>query len=359
MKIWVAAGGVWHQAGLIAALQELGHEVVNIGPVEVGGCKQIRIGSRIQRRAVTTLPGGDLLWCQWFGRRFAGSVKRRSDEVDLVIGWSSYMLEALQQAGPPVLLVRGSHHIETQAQLLGRYGPSSAIVAREIAEYERAAAVTVPTARIAKDARWSARQRVNVIESPYGFPSTAETAWGRCTPPTPIRVAVVGEVGYRKGSDRLIESLADQDVIVDVVGKRARSAWRHPKLPAGWNVHGQVDREQVQKILASSHLLLSLSREEGMQRAGQEAMAVGTPVVATKESGLSRWLDAGAGIEIQDYKPEAVRAAIEDLVDNWKEYSRKATEVASSWTWRQHADLLLAGIDSSSTSSGIPTVGRP
>src|SRR6185369_8810153 len=123
MRIWIAAGGVWHQAGLIAGLQELGHEVTNIGPVEIGDCSQVKIGSRALRKAATALRNGDLFWYQWFGRRFADHLARSANEVDLVIGWSSFMHEALEEPAPPIVLVRGSHHIETQADLLGRYGP--------------------------------------------------------------------------------------------------------------------------------------------------------------------------------------------------------------------------------------------
>ena len=298
VRIWIAAGGVWHQAGLIAGLQELGHGVTNIGPVEIGDCSQVKIGSRALREAATALRNGDLFWFQWFGRRFADHLARSANEVDLVIGWSSFMHEALQKPAPPIVLVRGSHHIETQADLLGRYGPSSALVAREVEEYQRALAVTVPTHQIAMDHRWLAERRpvVRVIASPYGFPSAATEA--RIAPPSPPRVAIVGEVGYRKGIDRVIDSLEGLSVVVNVVGKRSRAERRRWRLPADWHVHGQVGRGEVQRISVTSHMLLSLSREEGMQRAGQEAMAVGTPVIATKETGLSWWLDAGADIEL-------------------------------------------------------------
>src|SRR2546421_292497 len=88
-------------------------------------------------------------------------------------------------------------------------------------------------------------------------------------------------------------------------------------------------------------------REDGMARAGQEAMACGLPVVATPESGLGLWINRGAGVLLgSNPQPGAILQACNVVRDHIEELSQAAVEVASSWSWRDHAEQLLRAMAS-------------
>jgi glycosyltransferase involved in cell wall biosynthesis len=113
-------------------------------------------------------------------------------------------------------------------------------------------------------------------------------------------------------------------------------------LPSWWDAHGQVRHAEVMVAVAEASALVLLSRQEGMARVGQEAMAVGTPIVVSPATGLGAWLTDGGGIVVEDPDdPDAVRAAIGEVMRDWQHHADRAREVARSWTWRDHAQGLL------------------
>jgi glycosyltransferase involved in cell wall biosynthesis len=85
-----------------------------------------------------------------------------------------------------------------------------------------------------------------------------------------------------------------------------------------------------------------------MARIGLESLALGTPVIATAESGLSGWLSRGCGLTIAH--PESALEmghAMEQVSAHWKDLNEAAIAVARSWTWRDHAHALVGAFESS------------
>jgi glycosyltransferase involved in cell wall biosynthesis len=71
-------------------------------------------------------------------------------------------------------------------------------------------------------------------------------------------------------------------------------------------------------------------------------MSRGLPVIATASAGLGEWLEQGAGIELPDNMvPNQLAEAVSKVLDNQAQYSCRALEVAGSWHWRDHADLMM------------------
>jgi glycosyltransferase involved in cell wall biosynthesis len=338
MRTFVVAGGTWHQDGLISGLRALGHETVEISPrAFTPADRLLRVGNNLQKAALLRLPYGQEAWAKWFGSHASRVLKSHITPDDVVLGWSSFLTEILAWWHGHAVVIRGSHHIETQAGKLGAFGPSPIIVRRELREYVAASAVTVPTAEIAADPNWVRNGARPPVVSPYGFPEFHGMRRER----VPGRVVVVGALSYRKGTDRVYESSAGTGWEVVLVGKRARREHITKPPPSEVMLRGQLKPEIALQTVATAEVFLSLSREEGMQRAGQEAIALGVPVVATREAGLGVWLSRGCGIEIGDYTPARVQQAIRSVLLRREQHSRICGEVSSSWTWTDHVREVL------------------
>ncbi|HEX8209000.1 MAG TPA: glycosyltransferase [Longimicrobium sp.] len=117
-------------------------------------------------------------------------------------------------------------------------------------------------------------------------------------PGTPL-IAGVGHVYPRKGFDLLIDALAEvprAEVVIAGTGPaeeslRARAA----ALGVAGRVRWAGFRDDVPRLLGACDLFVLSSRNEGMANVMLEAMAAGTPVVATGVSGVRRALDAREG----------------------------------------------------------------
>jgi glycosyltransferase involved in cell wall biosynthesis len=278
---------------------------------------------------------------------FGVSAVARLREAELMVCWSSFALAALRLLPDiPAIVVRGSSHIRTQRAALAGLGcgPSGLTVALEEAEYDSADLVTVPTVEIARDPRW-ARHRSAVVAVPYGFPPI-EVLPRSGLQQRRLRVLFVGEPGLRKGIDLLAAALARDVHRIDVT-VAGRPTVSPGGLPNWWRLEGLVAPARVRELMRCHDCLVLPSREDGMARAGQEAMACGLPVVATPESGLGLWIAGGAGVLLpSNPQPGAILQAFGVVRDHLEELSHAALEVASSWSWKDHAEKLLAAIAS-------------
>ena len=221
--------------------------------------------------------------------------------------------------------------------------PSAAMVALERYEYGRATRVTVPTPEIAADPAWR-QDGASVNISAYGFPEWTGTV--QRGERVNGRVVFGGEIGYRKGIDRLMAALPDpaRGARECVLFGRPVRGFPVADIPSWWQLPGYVGSTQMREELARASVLVLLSREEGMARVGQEALACGTPIVVSPESGLASWLADGGGFSVDPTDPQAVRDAFERLDDDWEHHSRVALQTARSWSWQDHASTVLEGL---------------
>jgi glycosyltransferase involved in cell wall biosynthesis len=343
VRIGIVVGGTWHAPSLAAALRELGHrtEVVSVAQGYDGRRRatvlrqMLRVGSLSRCSA----PVANAI--------FGVSAVARVREAELIVCWSSFALAALRLLPDiPSIVVRGNSHVRTQRSLLAGFGcgPSRLTVALEEAEYDAADLVTVPTEAIAQDPRWGIH-RSAVVAVPYGFPGI-EVHRRRGLQHRRLRVLFAGEAGLRKGIDLLASALARDVHEIDVtIAGRPTVASR--ELPNWWRLEGWVAPARVHELMRCHDCLVLPSREEGMARAGQEAMACGLPVVATPESGLGLWINRGAGVLLpSDPQPSAILQAFNVVREHTEALSQAALEVASSWSWRDHAEQLLGAITS-------------
>ncbi len=109
-------------------------------------------------------------------------------------------------------------------------------------------------------------------------------------PGSGLRLVAVGRLVHQKGFDRLIEMMADLlgTVHLSIIGdgpEREALARTVELAGLGQRVSLVGYRSDVPRFLAGADAMLMPSRWEGMPNAALEALACGTPVIATPTSG--------------------------------------------------------------------------
>jgi glycosyltransferase involved in cell wall biosynthesis len=110
-------------------------------------------------------------------------------------------------------------------------------------------------------------------------------------------------------------------------------------LPAEAVYNPRPPQDRLRLLYAGCDAWLFGSRSEGFGLPLLEAMACGTPVVATPAGAAPELLAAGGGLLVPPEDPAAMAAAIERIIaldaEAWQAMSRQARAIASAYTWEQ------------------------
>lgn len=294
-RVW---GGNEKWAATVAAgLRDRGHEVVV--SCRAGGV----VAERLAEMGVRTSgvrPGGDLdllaalRFSRWLARERPDAVLATSWNRTPTVAW------AARRAGVPRLVVRLGI-----VRPLPRRG-------RHTRSYRRGVDAMIVNAREIREewirsAPWFPAEAIHVVHNGIRPPAAVpgeERAAVRAelgAPPGVPLIAGVGHVYPRKGFDLLIDAFAalpGREGRLAIVGSGPHEAElreRAERLGVADRVLWPGFRSDVPRVLAASDVFALSSRNEGMANVVLEAMAVGTPVVATDISGVRYALGAGAG----------------------------------------------------------------
>ncbi|GAA1904000.1 glycosyltransferase family 4 protein [Lapillicoccus jejuensis] len=133
-----------------------------------------------------------------------------------------------------------------------------------------------------------------------------------------------------KGVSHLLDAVAklraERDVTLDLVGRLedggpARRRIAELGLEDAVTVHTGITDEALAGLLASAQLAVVASLYEGFSLPTVEAMACGTPVVASDAGALPEVL-GDAGVLVPPGDAEAIAAAVRDLLDDDAERAR-------------------------------------
>ena len=137
------------------------------------------------------------------------------------------------------------------------------------------------------------------------------------------------------------------DVVFLVVGDGPLDVTvRSRRQELGLDEHVQLlgSREDVARLVASFDVFLLTSRWEGLPRVVPEAMAAGTPVVATDVDGTSEIVsDGDTGRLIPAGDPRRAAEAVLDLLEHRERadgLASRAVDVVSAWDARKMVDRL-------------------
>jgi len=112
---------------------------------------------------------------------------------------------------------------------------------------------------------------------------------------------------------------------------------------------GARDQNQLPAFYANATAVLMPSDYESFGMAALEAMASGTPVIASRVGGLAYLVgDGETGYLVPVREPQVIAARIADLLSDPQkrvEMGRRAAEVAQEYSWSQIVDRVLAIFD--------------
>jgi glycosyltransferase involved in cell wall biosynthesis len=163
-----------------------------------------------------------------------------------------------------------------------------------------------------------------------------------------IRLLAVGRLVYVKGHRDLICAIAALKVVDPMRRYELTILGEGPDAKAYFNlaqmlgvdsqikILGQIDRGTIFTYYDQADVFCLSSYSEGTPKVVLEAMARGTPVVATDVGGVSTVVEHGiSGTLVMSGKPKKMAAAIKELLDDselYERYSRNGLTVADAHT---------------------------
>lgn len=304
MKVAIASLGRFWLLDLARELDRQGGHIRFYSYVPVS--RGVRFGLRAARqRTVLPLLAPFVVWQGYAPRLWSdlrerataraldAAVVARLEPCDVFICLSGAYLAAAHHAkrryGAQVWLERGSRHILSQRDILtatGAQGPSNFIIDRELAGYELADRIVVPSTHVVESFLEKAPHlESKLFVNPYGVDLAQFPQLGAPPVLTPPTVLFVGGWSVRKGADILAESIRRLDGvrllhvggIVDLPFPDD-SRFEHVDPVPQWKLTNYYER---------AHVFALASREEGLALVQAQALASGLPLVCTERTGGS------------------------------------------------------------------------
>jgi phosphatidylinositol alpha-1,6-mannosyltransferase len=133
--------------------------------------------------------------------------------------------------------------------------------------------------------------------------------------PAHVKLVIVGGGDEREMLQDLVKELKLEDRVIFV---------------------GQVDRSVVTLYRKASDIFVCASRSEGLGNAFLSAMASRLPVIATREGGLSEFMEDGkTGWVVEKDNPEQIAAAVKDILEDREKVGRIA-ETAQKMVFEEY-----------------------
>jgi glycosyltransferase involved in cell wall biosynthesis len=213
----------------------------------------------------------------------------------------------MQRRGGAYVCDRGSTHIlfqdrvlREEAEIVGlkRRPIHDYAITKELAEYAVADAIFTPSHFTFRSFVEQGVPAAKMKLIPYGI-NTAFFAPRRAKSER-FTVLFAGNVSYRKGVHYLLKAWsrwAPAGAQLRIAGAAATELdqlvrWAGGK-PANVEFLGHLDRETLAVEMSSAHALVLPSVEEGLALVMAQAMACGTPVIATENTGAATLFDDG------------------------------------------------------------------
>ncbi|HUR91711.1 MAG TPA: glycosyltransferase family 1 protein [Gemmatimonadaceae bacterium] len=324
------AGIARYTAGLLSATRD----IADIDLIGVGGGPLEKRGTL--RKRLTTLRQ-DFWWYPYAGRNTAKSLGARVYHSPLPRG------PIAKGDMPTVITVHDLvplHFPETTTPWSRLY---STLTFERI--LDAASIVLAPSQDTARDIRQSlgiSAERIRVV--PNGVDEFFFSAPGEAPPiPRPF-ILFVGTPEPRKNLGRLAEA-------VTALRSRGRSETLVVAGCDGWGgiqldsssvtMLGRVSDATLRSLYAHAACLAIPSLHEGFGLPAIEAMATGTPVVAS-DRGALREVTGGDAVLVDPLDPEAIASGIVTAIEDRDRLSTRGRERARLFSWSRAAGLLAA-----------------
>lgn len=372
MKVNISVHGRWHAFELANGLQRRGAMGVLATTYPALVARRF-LDPNIELRTRPILEVRRRLYDRWrigakpdleiataFARYAARTV---TSGADILVGWSSGMLETIAPAhanGLKVVVERGSTHIRNQIRILGEAyagfgltyaGTQDGIVERELAEYDAADAIAVPTRYAADTFVAEGFAREKLIVNPYGVDLAGFAPGDRGVRRGAVRIMSVGRVGIQKGTPWLIDAVAqlDKKAELHLIGPVDDEAGAFLGR-AGKNVtvRGPLPRSALAAEYAAGDIFCLPSLQEGMPLTLLQAMASGLPCVVTPAA-QGQIRDGVDGIVVRPRSSDEIAAALARLIAARDERlamgAAARQSVVQGYGWQDYADRALAAYE--------------
>jgi glycosyltransferase involved in cell wall biosynthesis len=161
-----------------------------------------------------------------------------------------------------------------------------------------------------------------IIKIPYAgnfnkFSKFSKNSWETGST---LKVISIGQIGLRKGQLRLLDAVKKSNLPIEVtlIGVIDPQIKKLLQTYTEYFTHYQrVPHEQIGELLSAHDVYVTCSLEEGLSLSIGEAMSVGLPVIATKESGASEIIeDNETGLIFDAHDEQALLRNLQLLYKN-------------------------------------------
>lgn len=267
-----------------------------------------------------------------------------------------------QSRGGVYVCDRGSSHIRYQDQLLReeyrRWGLEFAgidprIICKEMAEYEAADRVTVPSEFVRRSFIEHGVPETKVMKISYGANLSRFSQAGAPSKDSFV-VLFVGQISFRKGFPDLLQAFAKlrhprkKLVVIGAMQEEMRSILNCRSFSMEQvEFLGSVPNAELKKQYSTAHVFVLPSIEEGLAMVQGEALACGCPVIASTNTGGSDLFSDGVeGFIVPIRSPEAIAEKLQLLADDpdlRERMSEKAlARVKAIGGWDRYGDGYVA-----------------
>ncbi|MBT5181680.1 MAG: glycosyltransferase family 4 protein [Rhodospirillaceae bacterium] len=369
-KVNISVHGRWHAFELANGLYQQGHlgRLLTTYPgfiarrfLDAEAEIRTRPLLELRRRVFDRFGLGSRPDASIAARMGAFAAAEAASGADILVGWSSSVLEAIapaHAAGMKVIVERGSTHIDHQARILrGAYDslglpadiPLPEIAQRELAEYAAADAIAVPTEYAAETFAQEGIARDKLIVNGYGVNLSKFAPPEGDADGDAAAIVFVGRVGVRKGVPWLLRAMQGRTQCrLNLVGpvEDGFQDFLRRETSDAVTIRGQVAGDALPAIYAGARVFCLPSLEEGMPLTLLQAMAAGLAVVVTKAASGGIVEQSGAGIVVPPGDAEAIGDAFDrlindpDLAREMGQAGRRA--VQAGYGWQDYANRAIA-----------------
>lgn len=298
----------------------------------------------------------------WFAEMFDQAASRVVPEnSDLFVGWSSVSLNSLQRAkefGATTILERGSSHMSYQTQILEEEyercgkkfnGTHQGIYERELAEYELADKIAVPSLFVKQTFLDKGFPESKLIHVPFG--TSLKEFYPVPKEDNVFRVIHCGAISIRKGVHYLLQAFHElnlPDAELWLVGTLDPEV--EPFLTKYQSdriiLKGKQPQSELRWFYSQCSVFCLASIEEGLAMVQPQAMACGLPIIHTTNTGGEDIVRDGIdGFCIPICNVEAIKEKILFLYENSEirsSMAKNALERAcSSLSWDDYGQKVI------------------
>jgi glycosyltransferase involved in cell wall biosynthesis len=239
---------------------------------------------------------------------------------------------------------------------------SATVVERTNREAALADLILAPSRFVEADLHAKGIPEDRILFLPYGTDLHGGPMPHRDNALGPLRILYVGQVGYRKGLQYLLDAVAkmpSSQAELTIVGPIVNRSEILSDLPRNAKYLGKLSREALKTEYARADVFVLPSLAEGMALVVLEAMAFGLPVIITRECGYEGVVHDGIeGFVIPSRNSRRILQSLEVLLrdhDLRTRMSQASRRRAEDYTWERFESQLIEELSSRLPNLGVAT----